>query len=352
MSNLESVTDHGEEPDLVDDNVLSIRKPYLVFLGDVTSLAEAKTGIGVREWAAESCVAQWRTSSTVDLELPDMRPAEAYAAGARTLLIGVSTVGGALPPSWTPYLLEALEAGLDIVSGFHQRLADTAILAQTARRLGRVLHDVRHSKQQFSVATGRKRTGKRVLMVGTDCALGKKYTALAIARALCARGIDANFRATGQTGIMIAGGGIAIDAVVADFIAGAAEALTPDARPDHWDVIEGQGALFHPAYAGVTLGLLHGSQPDALILCHDPLRTVTHWYPDYTLPSVEQAMAAYLPLARRTNPDARFVGISLNTSSMTDEEMRRYVDTLAPLGLPICDPMRFGVDAVIDEVLS
>lgn len=335
-----------------NSSVFSIRKPYLVFMGNVTSREEAKTGIGVREWAGESCVAQWRTGSTIDLGLPDMSPAQAYAAGARTLLIGVSTVGGRLPPSWIPYLLEAIEAGLDIVSGSHERLTDSYILNQAALRSGRELHDVRHSKVAFTVATGRKRTGKRIMMVGTDCALGKKYTALAIAQAMQARGIKADFRATGQTGIMIAGGGVAIDAVVADYIAGAAEALSPDAEPDHWDVIEGQGALFHPAYAGVTLGLLHGSQPDVLILCHDPMRTVTHWYPDYTLPTVEEAIRAYLPHARRTNPDARFAGISLNTSSMTEYEARRYADSLKPLGLPVCDPLRFGLDAVVDEVIA
>ncbi len=127
--------------------------------------------------------------------------------------------------------------------------------------------------------TGRKRSGQRVLTVGTDCALGKKYTALALTQALQAQGAKATFRATGQTGIMIAGAGVAIDAVIADFIAGAAETLSPDNAPDHWDVIEGQGALFHPAYAGVTLGLLHGSQPDALVLCHDPSRTTIEDYP-------------------------------------------------------------------------
>ena len=143
---------------------------------------------------------------------------------------------------------------------------------------------MRHSDAAFPAASGRKRSGKRVLTVGTDCAQGKKYTALALAKNLQSRGVDASFRATGQTGIMISGEGIAVDAVIADFVAGAAEQLSPDNAPDHWDVIEGQGSLFHPAYAGVTLGLLHGSQPDAIVLCHDPSRRTIDEYPNFPIP--------------------------------------------------------------------
>ncbi|WP_295635259.1 DUF1611 domain-containing protein [Novosphingobium sp.] len=332
--------------------IATIRKPYLVFLGNAADIAECKTGIGVKEWAEADCVGQWRNATHITLGLPDMGPDEAFSAGARSLLIGVSPVGGAIEQTWIPFLLTALEAGLDLVSGLHVRLEDTAVIAEAAKQHGRRLHNVRHADRSFEIATGRKRSGKRVIMVGTDCALGKKYTALAIARRLQERSVDATFRATGQTGIMIAGDGIAIDAVVADFVAGAAEALSPDASPHHWDVIEGQGALWHPAYAGVTLGLLHGSQPDALVLCHDPRRSVTNWYPDYPLPSVPDAIAGYLPLARRTNPAARFVGISLNTHGMNERDASAAAHALAPLGLPVCDPLRFGLDALLDELLT
>src|SRR5262249_50997635 len=149
------------------------------------------------------------------------------------------------------------ESGLDVISGMHNRLAQQPALEQTARRLGRRLVDVRQPPPDIQIATGDKRTGKRLLTVGTDCALGKKYTALALARAFTQQGIAADFRATGQTGILIAGSGIPMDAVVADFVAGAAEMLSPDAAPEHWDVVEGQGSLFHPSYSGVSLGLLH-----------------------------------------------------------------------------------------------
>lgn len=331
-----------------------IAKPYLVFLADAETQTLAKTALGVRDWAREDCIGQLRlTPSTIDIALPDLSPSEAAARGARSLLVGVAPVGGQLPAAWQATLLAALEAGLDIVSGLHVRLETFPALAEAAARLGRTLHNVRHSKTAFPIATGRKRTGRRALMVGTDCALGKKYTALALTKAMRARGIDATFRATGQTGIMISGDGIAIDAVVADFIAGAAETLSPDAAPDHWDVIEGQGALFHPAYAGVTLGLLHGSQADALVLCHDPVRSVTSFFPDYRLPTIESAIVSYLPHAQRTNPAARFVGISLNTSALDEDAARRAIENAAAsTGLPAFDPLRFGIEAVVDEMLA
>ena len=333
---------------------LAIQKPYLIFVGDTETKPEVKTGIGVRDWARDDCVAQWRLTPTAyDLGLADLGPDAAYARGARSLLIGVAPVGGDLPHTWVPFLLQALEAGLDLVSGLHARLGANDALASAALRLGRRLHDVRHADHPIPIATGKARSGKRLLTVGTDCALGKKYTALALAAALRARGIAADFRATGQTGVMISGAGVAIDAVVADFISGAAEMLSPAAAPDHWDVIEGQGALFHPAYAGVTLGLLHGSQPDAMVLCHDLSRTTVNGYPDYPLPSLEEAMAAYLPLARRTNPRARFVAISLDTSSMNADHAKESAREIEQrLGLPVFDPMRFGIEAALDEMLA
>ena len=285
-----------------------IPRPYLLFLGDVSDEPLAKTAFGIRDWAPDATLGQSRLPGCrVDLGLPELSPGEAAVRGAKSMLIGVAPIGGAIPPHWISSLLDALEAGLDIVSGMHTRLVDIPEVRETAERLGRSLHDVRHSNRSFPIATGVKRSGKRLLTVGTDCALGKKYTALAIAKALKAHGFDADFRATGQTGIMIAGEGVAIDAVVADFISGAAETLSPAAAVDHWDVVEGQGALFHPAYAGVTLGLVHGSQPDALVLCHDPLRRHLHSHPDFPIVEVETAIARYLVAARLTNPAAQFV---------------------------------------------
>ena len=336
-----------------DAPLTTIRKPYLVFLGDVKVPAFAKTAFGVRDWLPEETIGQWRAPGcTIDLGVPELRPADAYGAGARSLLIGVASAGGQIPPEWESALIEAVEAGLDIVSGLHTRLGSLPGLAAAAERHRRTLHDVRHSNRAFPVGSGRKRTGKRLLTVGTDCALGKKYTALAIARAMAARGVMADFRATGQTGIMISGSGVAIDAVVADFVSGAAEALSPDAADNHWDVIEGQGSLFHPAYAGVALGLLHGSQPDALVLCHDPTRTHLNMFPDFAIPALGTAIERYLDCARLTNPAVRMAGISLNTSELEETRAREVLKVVQQeTGLPTIDPIRTGCDVLIDGIL-
>ncbi len=271
--------------------------PYLLFLGDTVEPGYAKTAFGLRDWAPERCVGEYALAGAkVTAGLDQLNPLEAAERGARALLIGRCRPLAGWSPAGLPALREALEAGLDIISGMHDRLNDIPQLARDAQRLGRRLIDVRVPPENISVATGRKRSGRRLLTVGTDCALGKKYTALAIARGLAARGLDVDFRATGQTGIMIAGAGIPIDAVVSDFVAGAAEQLSPDAAPDHLDVIEGQGSLFHPAYAPVTLGLLHGSQPDLFVVCHDPGRTQILGVPGYGLPSIEAVIALTVEL--------------------------------------------------------
>lgn len=318
--------------------------PYLLFLGDTTVSAYAKTALGVRDWAPDRCIGEFPISgATVTTGLPQLEPAEAYARGARAVLIGVATPGGLIPQSWLSALKEALEAGLDIVSGMHAKLNEIVELSSTARQFGRRLIDIRVPPPCIPVASGQRRSGRRLLTVGTDCALGKKYTALAVARGLQARGIDAQFRATGQTGIMIAGSGIPIDAVVSDFIAGAAEMLTPAAADDHLDVIEGQGSLFHPAYAAVSLGLLHGSQPDLFIVCHQPGRTHVLGYPEFRLPSIEEVIAQTIALGRLTNPAIRCAGVSLNTSSLTSDQAERLVPAESErLGLPVADPLRGG----------
>ncbi|MEI9994214.1 MAG: DUF1611 domain-containing protein [Rhizomicrobium sp.] len=317
-------------------------RPYLVFLGDLDDGPAAKTAYGMRDWAPEACIGQWSLpEGRVDLGFAQLDPREARARGARSLLIAAAPFGGGLPDHWIPPLLEALQAGLDIVSGLHLRLSSVAPLAAAAQAQGRALYDVRHGQYERSVASGRKRTGKRLLMVGTDCSSGKKYTALSLARAMRRQGRPATFRATGQTGIMISGGGIAVDAVVSDFLAGVAERLSPDSSPEHWDVIEGQGSLFHPAYAAVTLGLLHGSQPDAMVLCHDPIRKHIGNYPDYPLPSLTEAIDLYQRLGRLTNPAARFVGVSLNTSKLGTAEATATLRAVeAETGLIAFDPLK------------
>jgi uncharacterized NAD-dependent epimerase/dehydratase family protein len=323
---------------------VALPTPYLLFLGDVTEAGYAKTAYGLRDWARELCVGEFALpEATVTTGLPRLTPREAQVKGARSIVIGVANTGGVLKPSWIPSLVAALEAGLDVVSGMHGRLSASVELKSTATRLGRRLIDVRQPPAGIPVGTGRKRSGKRLLTVGTDCALGKKYTALALAGAFRRRGVEADFRATGQTGIMIAGSGMPMDAVVSDFIAGAAEILSPDAAPDHWDVIEGQGSLFHPAYAGVSLGLLHGSQPDVLVLCHEPGRSHLLGYPEFPTPALPEAIALHLRMGSLTNPEIRCAGVSFNTAMLGPAEAKDLLERASQsLGMPVADPLRGG----------
>jgi uncharacterized NAD-dependent epimerase/dehydratase family protein len=331
-----------------------IARPYLLFLGDAPDSLAAKTARGIAHWRPEWCVGQWRLPGCrADVGLPELLPADAAARGARTLVIGVANAGGILAPAWTPFLIAALEAGLDVASGLHSRLSDVPGLTERARALGRHLHDVRHPARGFPVGRGERRSGRRLLTVGTDCSVGKMYASLALERELRARGVAADFRATGQTGILIAGSGVSVDAVVADFVAGAVEWLTPDAAPDHWDVIEGQGSLFHPSFAGVTLGLIHGACPDALVLCHQPGRAHLRGLPGRPLPGLVECAEASLRAARLTNPEVRLAGAALDTSRLSGAERERALaEAAGELGVPAVDPVATGVGPVIDRLLE
>jgi D-glutamate N-acetyltransferase len=333
--------------------MLTLRKRYLLYLGDSTLKADCKTAFGLRDWCRNDVVGQWaHPDCTVTLDLPRLSPSEAAAAGAGSMVIGVAPTGGALSPHWMPDLETAIEAGLDIVSGMHVPLTSFPRLVDKAHRSGSKLVDVLKANNFYPAATGRKRTGRRVLTVGTDSALGKKYTALAITRALQTSGVNATFRATGQTGIMIAGQGIPVDAVVSDFLAAAAEQLSPDNAPHHWDVIEGQGSLLHPGFAAVTLGLLHGSQPDAIVLCHEPGRLSIMETPDYLIPPLAEVIDLYLRAGRLTNRAIRCVGVSINSSELDADAWYRYRENLSrELNLAVCDPVRDGVESVVSELL-
>ncbi|PQM26035.1 DUF1611 domain-containing protein [Sphingopyxis lindanitolerans] len=335
---------------MIEDGMIA---PLLLFLGDAPDIGWAKTASGLAQWRPEDCAGQYRLAGCqVDLGLPDMDFAAARAAGVRTLVIGIANDGGFIADSWVPHLIAALGAGLDIAAGLHERLADHTEIAAAASEAGRSLHDLRQPKRVFRPGTGKKRSGLRLLTVGTDCAVGKKYTALSLEREMRARGMAATFCPTGQTGIMITGRGIAIDSVVADFISGAAEWLSPPADRNHWHLIEGQGALLHPAYAGVTLGLVHGSQPDAMVICHEAGRTELQGYEgDFACPSLRAALDVHLAAARLTNPAVRGVGVSLNTSLLDEgaarDALKRAEDEM---GLPACDPLRWGAGAIVDHL--
>ena len=331
---------------------MDIHPPYLLFLGDVPDQLAAKTAQGIADWRPEWCLGQMRLPGCgADLGLPDMSPAEATAKGARTLIVGVANAGGVLPDHWSAAIVTAIEAGMDVASGLHTRLATKPDIRAAAEARGRRLLDVRHTSERFDTGKGTKRPGLRLLTVGTDCSVGKKYTALALERAMRARGFRADFRATGQTGVFISGRGAAVDAVVADFIAGAAEWLAPPNEADHWDLVEGQGSLFHPSFAGVTLGLLHGAQPDAFVVCHEPTRTNMRGV-KHPLPSIADVIDLTVRCGRLTHPGIRPVGIAVNTQKVDEAAAR---DLLANLsrehGLPATDPIRYGVEGIIDRLV-
>jgi uncharacterized NAD-dependent epimerase/dehydratase family protein len=333
--------------------VILIEQPFIVFLGDVADESSAKTGLGLVQWRREGCLGQLRLpGSTIDAGVPELSITEAKAAGARSLIFGVAPVGGGMPDHWLPVLCEAAAAGIDVVAGLHLRLASLPGLAEAAAQGQSRLVDVRVSPSGLRVGTGRKRSGRRLLTVGTDCACGKKYTALALYRELRGRGLNCDFRATGQTGIMIAGQGLPIDAVISDFVTGAAELLSPDSAPDHWDVIEGQGAIFHPGYLQVTVGLLVGSQADAFVVCHDPMRTHIAGWPDFPLPTIPQLIERTILLGSLTNPAIHCVGVALNTSKVPAGDRAALLERYrGETGLPCVDPIIDGVGPIADQLL-
>ena len=331
---------------------VQLRAPYLILIGDITDATYAKTGLGIVHWRPDLVAGQLRfPGCEADLGVPDLSIPEALEAGVKSLVIGVAPIGGVVPESWWASIEEAARAGMDIVCGLHFKLADFPAVAAAAEASGARLIDVRNPPANLPVGTGIKRSGKRVLMVGTDCAVGKKYTALALNQAMQEAGMKSTFRATGQTGIMLAGEGLPIDAVVADFISGAAELISPDNDDDHWDVIEGQGSLFHPGYSGVSLGLLHGSQPDAFVVCHDATRAVISGWEHYALPSIRDCIDQHVLLGQRTNANIRCVGISVNTSSLPTEERKDYLAKLSEeTGLPCVDPLIDGCRAIVEHI--
>ena len=329
-----------------------IKTPYLLFLGDAPDQLAAKVAQGIKDWRPDNALGQLRLPGCLaDMGLKDLSIDQALDAGVKTLVIGVANRGGIISADWKDVLIEALGKGLDLASGLHNLLRDDKDLVATAKFHGRKLHDVRVPSVQYPIASGNKRAGKRCLAVGTDCSVGKMYTAMAMDRLMRERKIESTFRATGQTGILITGDGVPLDAVIADFMAGSIEYLTPDNDADHWDLIEGQGSLFHVSYSGVTMALIHGGQPDALILCHEPTRQHMRGLPEYKLPSLEALRDIVLPISKVANPDCKVVAVSINTQHMEDEAARSYLtDTELRMNLPATDPFRYGADKLVDAL--
>lgn len=330
-------------------NTILLKPPYILFLGDEPSRTYVKTGLGLLDWRPELCLGQMRLSKqAVDIGLPDMTVEQAFASGAGSVVIGTALVGGSFPDAWLDLLSRAARSGLDIVAGLHTPLNTIPALVEAASIGGARLIDVRVPPANLPVGTGRKRTGKRLLTVGTDCALGKKYTALQLEKDMRQAGLKADFRASGQTGIMIAGAGLPLDAVVSDFLHGAAELLSPDNEADHWDIIEGQGSIFHPGYAAVSHGLLVGSQPDAFVVCHEANRTTISGWDDFPLKTIAEVIERTIEIGKLTNPEIHCVGISVNTSQLPEEARKPYLDALSKkYHLPAVDPLWCGTAAII-----
>jgi len=331
-----------------------IKYPYHLFLGDAADKAAAKVAYGIKDWRPDHVVGQISLPGcNAGLGIDELTIDEAIQRGAKTLVIGVANRGGFIAETWKPVLIAALEAGMDLASGQHTLLRDEPELVATAQRCGRQLHDVRIPSVDYPIASGAKRPGKRCLGVGTDVSVGKMYTVMAMQREMDSRGLRSTFRATGQTGILIMGDGVPLDAVVADFMAGSIEWLAPANDEDHWDMIEGQGSLFHASYSGVTLALIHGAQPDALILCHDASRQEMRGLPGYSLPTLTQLRTIALTMARIVNPDCRAVGVSINTSALSEDRARDAIRTAEDeTGLPATDPFRYGPDRLVDALIG
>jgi uncharacterized NAD-dependent epimerase/dehydratase family protein len=284
--------------------------------------------------------------------------AEGLALGPTAVLIGIAPQGGRLPEEWRSWLAQALDHGCDLWSGLHTFLSDDQLLAGKAAARGRKIFDLRRPPADLPIASGLAKEVEPlvVLTVGTDCNVGKMTAQLQITRSLNARGLRTRFVATGQTGIMIEGWGIAVDAVVADFIAGAAERLVLEGSKDADIVlVEGQGSINHPGYSGVTLGLLHGACPDALILCHQSSREYIGDYRQAAwlrIPPLSEYIHLYETMGSTVHP-TKVIAISLNTYDLTDAEARKACeDATRETGLPATDPVRFDPAPLIEAVAA
>jgi len=340
------------------------RRRFVVLVEGSLGVLDAKTAVGLLRYAPESVVAlldSTRAGSTAgDVlgfggDIPIVGTLEAaLPLGPDALLVGIAPVGGRLPDAWRALLLAALDRGLDLWAGLHTFLGMDPELAQRARERGRTLVDLRAVPDELPVAAARVRDvhAHVVLTVGSDCNSGKMTAAWELHRGLLARGVRSAFVATGQTGILLAGRGLAIDRVIADFAAGAAEALVLAAADDHEVVVvEGQGSLLHPGYAGVTLALLHGALPHSMILCHQATRTrIRHG--DVAIPPLPELVRRYEDALAPVRP-GRVVAAAIATFDLDADAARFAIEGAArTLALPACDPVRDGVDALVDAVLA
>ena len=316
-----------------------------------------KTARGVIRYAPQDvvCVLDSQSEATEYESFPLVRTVDdALRFGPTTALVGVATQGGRFPPEWRALLEECIRAGLDVENGLHEFLTSDEELMRLAAKQGVELRDLRKAPPDLNVPTGENLThgSTSILMVGSDCAIGKMTVALELDREAKSRGVKSEFIPTGQTGIAIAGWGISVDAVVADFIAGAAEQLVLEGVRRGGDVlfVEGQGSLLHPAYSGVTLGLIHGSAPHAYVLCHKADETVVDGDERYPIPPLSDLVDLHEKISLLSRP-AKVLAVALNTRDLDEESARRAIaDTEAETGLPADDPVRFGAAKLVNAL--
>ena len=317
-----------------------------------------KTARGVLAYGERQVVALLDSTRAGEqqADVPVVRTVDdALRFGPTTAVVGVATQGGRFPPEWRELLKSCIAEGLHVENGLHQFLADDAELVELAARHGVELRDLRRPPADLNVPTGANLTipGQIVLTVGSDCAIGKMTVSLELERAARARGIEARFVPTGQTGIAIAGWGIAVDAVVSDFIAGAAERLVVEGheRGGELLLVEGQGALTHPAYSGVTLGLIHGSAPHLFVLCHMAGETEVEGYPGHPLLPLAELVELHERIALPARK-AKVAAVALNTRLLGEDEARAAVAAAeAETGLVADDVVRFGPGRVLDALV-
>jgi uncharacterized NAD-dependent epimerase/dehydratase family protein len=337
-----------------------VSKRYLVLAEDKSGDEHyGKTMRGIVHYAPDPVVAILDSARAGESyrEIPIVATVdEALAYGPTTATVGVATQGGRFPPAWRELLKDSIRAGLDLESGLHEFISDDPELSGLAREHGVELRDLRKPPPELSVPTGENLQvpAKIVLTVGSDCAIGKKTVAVELDLAARSRGLKSVFVPTGQTGIAIAGWGIAIDAVVADFLAGAAERLVVEGSQRGGELlwVEGQGSLAHPAYSGVTMGLIHGSAPHAYVFVHKARATHVEGYPDHPLPDLSELIELHERVSLRLRP-ARVAAVALHTGGLDEDEARAEIARVAgETGLTTDDPVRFGADTLLDAVLE
>jgi uncharacterized NAD-dependent epimerase/dehydratase family protein len=335
-------------------------KRYLILAeGRSADAHYGKTARGILRYAPDPTVAvldSTRAGETLEGVPVVATVADALAYQPTTAVVGVATQGGRFPPAWRELLKQSIAAGLDVESGLHEFVSDDPELAALAEQHGVELRDLRKPPAGLNVPTGAnlELPARIVLTVGSDCAIGKKTVALELDLEARRQGLKSAFVPTGQTGIAIAGWGIAVDAVVSDFLAGAAERLVVEGHERGGELlfVEGQGSLVHPAYSGVTLGLIHGSAPHAFVLCHKAGAAEIEGYPGHPLPSLPELIELHERISLPLRP-ARVAALALNTAHLDEDAARAAIaEAAAETGVPADDPVRFGAAPLLDAVRS